>query len=338
MAQILVYAEAGAVPALLPRLTEAFDLSYPMQGYLGGVVYIGISLGAPIASGFFQKYSSKNVLMGALLFNAACVLFFALTPENWSYSLISCRFLMGATQSFLAIFTPVWVDVFANRKQQTQWFSWLQASTPVGVMVGYLLGYLAVWFKGSNDGKECFGNTIDCWRLPFITQAILTVPLCIRLIIISKAHLSIAGIRRRATHSRGQSLGNDDYVNAMMGDDDTMTHEGLSRVRADSAYLYGSQDARTWQQTCAAIWKILCTLTFSCTVLCLSALYFVVTSVQFWATDYLINGPQRYPAHIVMLCFIVTSATGPIAGVIFGGWSVDTIGKFFLFFYVSNIS
>ena len=31
MAQILVYAEAGAVPALLPDLTESFNLSYSMQ-------------------------------------------------------------------------------------------------------------------------------------------------------------------------------------------------------------------------------------------------------------------------------------------------------------------
>ena len=35
MAQILVYAEAGAVPALLPNLTESFNLSYSMQGFLG---------------------------------------------------------------------------------------------------------------------------------------------------------------------------------------------------------------------------------------------------------------------------------------------------------------
>lgn len=109
-----------------------------------------------------------------------------------------------------------------------------------------------------------------------------------------------------------------------------MTREGLSRARADSAYLYGAQSAmgRTWGQTFTAIWTILSTLTFTVTVLCLSSLYFVVTSVQFWATDYLINGPQRYHKDIVMLCFIITSATGPIAGVIFGGWTVDAIGGY----------
>ena len=329
MAQILVYAEAGAVPALLPRLTEGFHLSFSMQGMLGGIVYIGIALGAPIASFFFQQNSSKSVVMGALITNAIAVLCFSLTPEHWAYSLLFCRFMMGITQSFLAIFTPVWVDVFATRSQQTQWFSWLQASTPVGVMFGYLLGYVAVWLKANqvsnNDTGECFGNSINCWRLPFITQAVLTVPLCLRLLFISRKHLNIAGIRR-STRSRGPSLGNNDYLNALKNTESAMTNEGLSRMRADSAYLYGAQSIRTWSQTGKAIWKILTTLTFTATVLSLSALYFVVTSVQFWATDYLINGPNKYSAHTVMLCFIVTSATGPIAGVLFGGWVVDKIG------------
>ena len=327
MAQILVYAEAGAVPALLPNLTKSFNLSFAMQGFLGGIVYIGISIGAPLASSFFQKTSPKRVLMAALLINSIFVLFFALTPESWSYSLLACRFMMGISQSFLAIFTPVWVDVFATRSQQTQWFSWLQASTPVGIMFGYLLGFLANSIKSSNDNEECFGNRIDCWRLPFIAQAILTVPLCVKLAFIAKNNLNINGLRRT---TRGPSLGGDEYTQAMGYSEDGVTHEGLSRVRADSAFLYGAQAIyqRTWTQTFNAVCKILSTGTFTITVIALSSLYFVVTSVQFWATDYLINGPQKYPAHTVMLCFIVTSATGPIFGVIFGGWTADKIGGY----------
>eukprot|EP00943_MAST-04B_sp_MAST-4B-sp1_P009720 g9720.t1 len=329
MAQILVYAEAGAVPALLPNLTESFDLSYSMQGFLGGIVYIGISIGAPLASSFFQTTEAKNVLMAALLINGVFVLFFALPPENWSSSLLACRFMMGMSQSFLAIFTPVWVDVFATRSQQTQWFSWIQASTPVGIMFGYLLGFIANSLKLSNPNKEqCFGDRIDCWRLPFIAQAILTIPLCIKLALIPKKSLSINGMRRADT--RGPSLGDDDYAKAMGYSKEGITNEGLSRARADSAFLYGAAAAmqRTWSQTFNAICDILLTGTFTITILVLSSLYFVVTSVQFWATDYLINGPQRYPEKTVMLCFIVTSATGPIFGVLFGGWAVDKIGGY----------
>ena len=330
MAQILVYAEAGAVPALLPDFTAAFQLSFKMQGFLGGIVYIGISLGAPLAGYIFQKINSKRVLMGALSTNAVFVTFFAMTPESWSYSLLACRFGMGCTQSFLAIFTPVWVDVFATRNQQTQWFSWLQASTPVGIMLGYLLGYIAVWFKKNNGNEECFGDRLDCWRLPFLAQAAMTIPLCMRLAFISRRHLNINMVRRSSSRSHGPSMGTDEYNQTLGASEGALTGEGLSRVRADSAYLYGAQAAqeRSWSKTFSTIWGIISNLTFSSTVLALSALYFVVTSVQFWATDYLINGPQKYDKYIVMSCFIVTSATGPIAGVIFGGYFADKIGGY----------
>ena len=334
MAQILVYAEAGAVPALLPDFTAAFQLSFKMQGFLGGIVYIGISLGAPLAGYIFQKINSKRVLMGALSTNAVFVTFFAMTPESWSYSLLACRFGMGCTQSFLAIFTPVWVDVFATRSQQTQWFSWLQASTPVGIMLGYLLGYIAVWFKKNEEGgnEECFGDRLDCWRLPFLAQAAMTIPLCMRLAFISRRHLNIHMIvpstSSRSHHS--PSMGTDEYNQTLEASEGALTGEGLSRVRADSAYLYGAQAAqeRSWSKTFNAIWDITSNVTFSSTVLAISSLYFVVTCVQFWATDYLINGPQKYDKYIVMLCFIVTSATGPIAGVIFGGYLADKIGGY----------
>ena len=132
-AQVLVYAEAGAIPALLDRLSAAFSLTYYQQGLLGGVVYVGISLGAPFASFAYHKYEPKSVLMVSLLLNLISVIFFGLTPESWPLALTGARFLIGVTQSFLAIFCPVWVDVYASRSKQTQWFSGLQASVPIGI-------------------------------------------------------------------------------------------------------------------------------------------------------------------------------------------------------------
>jgi len=62
-------------------------------------------------------------------------------------------------------------------------------------------------------------------------------------------------------------------------------------------------------------------------VFSLSALYFVVTGIQYWATDYLeteLNGNKN----VVRLQFLFTSATAPVAGVIFGGWFVEWIGGY----------
>mmetsp|Transcript_5092 Transcript_5092/g.12342 ORF Transcript_5092/g.12342 Transcript_5092/m.12342 type:complete len:793 (-) Transcript_5092:104-2482(-) len=76
-----------------------------------------------------------------------------------------------------------------------------------------------------------------------------------------------------------------------------------------------------------AIWTLVTNVTYMSIVFSLSALYFVVTGIQYWATDYLeteLNGDEK----IVRLQFMLTSATAPVAGVIFGGWFVEFIGGY----------
>lgn len=65
-------------------------------------------------------------------------------------------------------------------------------------------------------------------------------------------------------------------------------------------------------------------------VLTLSTMYFVVTGIQFWVTKYLTNEDDGlgYPLVMVGIGFAVVSATSPVAGVIFGGKSVQRIGGY----------
>ena len=59
----------------------------------------------------------------------------------------------------------------------------------------------------------------------------------------------------------------------------------------------------------------------------LCALYFVVTGVQFWMTIYLVKVIKAdYGA--VLGAFAATSATGPVIGVVFGGWFIDRVGGY----------
>lgn len=145
LAQIVVYMEAGAVPALLQLLTLAFSLSFTEKGFLGGVVYLAISFAAPLASFLFSRYSAKRVLIVSLLLNNAMVILFALVPEHsdWRNVLIGIRALIGATQSFLAVYLPVWIDLFAPPEKVTRWSVTNRASTCGYGRVGGRLG--AVW-------------------------------------------------------------------------------------------------------------------------------------------------------------------------------------------------
>jgi len=76
-----------------------------------------------------------------------------------------------------------------------------------------------------------------------------------------------------------------------------------------------------------AVWMLVTNATYMSIVFSLSALYFVVTGIQYWATDYLeseLNGNEK----VVRGQFLLTSATAPVAGVIFGGWFVEYIGGY----------
>ena len=44
--------------------------------------------------------------------------------------------------------------------------------------------------------------------------------------------------------------------------------------------------------------------------------------LRYWATDYLITA-LKGEKHLVMISFVITAATGPVAGVFFGGWLID---------------
>ena len=96
VAQVFVYMEAGALPALLHELVHTyFQMDFSMQGLLGGVVYLAISAGAPVASYCFQNFNPKTTMAIALLLNNLATVSFALTPEHWPWTLIAARALIG---------------------------------------------------------------------------------------------------------------------------------------------------------------------------------------------------------------------------------------------------
>jgi len=63
------------------------------------------------------------------------------------------------------------------------------------------------------------------------------------------------------------------------------------------------------------------------TVFSLCALYFVVTGIQFWTTEFLI-AIYEVPRHVVVGAFAGTAATAPTLGVVLGGVSIDCVGGY----------
>lgn len=301
LAQIVMFAEAGAVPALLVQLTSSFKLTFPEQGYLGGIVYLGIAVGAPITSEFFKCLNPKNVLSMTLLINMVSLLSFGLVPSGWVGTLIGMRFLIGFTQATLSVYVPVWVDRFAPKEIATQWFSWLQITVPVGIMVGYVLGWVALGLQTAPDnGGLCLGGSVMCWRLPFFLQALLTIPVCCAIGSVPGENLDIEAVNRLRRHA-SQSDGSNGSP-------------GIPVISGVYAY-------------CCDVMAILRSFYFTTSVIVITSMYFVLMSIQYWATDYMIRG-RSYPEHTTMLLFVLVSGTAPILGAILGGVLVDRMGGF----------
>ena len=143
--------DVGAVPAVLESIKEEFSMDPWMQGLLGGLQYIGLTLTSLFAGLWLQKRDVKTVLNVSLLTNVACCSLFAMSPNQ--SALLLARAGIGASQTAIIVFAPVWVDQFAPSGSQTMWMSMLQAAVPVGVMLGYVCaGAMVNWIEGLDDG------------------------------------------------------------------------------------------------------------------------------------------------------------------------------------------
>ena len=72
---------------------------------------------------------------------------------------------------------PVWASAFGNSTQQALWMTYLMITSPLGVIIGYLLnGFL----------YEAYG-----WRLSFYIQTALLLPSLIGMIFIPNMYYYI---------------------------------------------------------------------------------------------------------------------------------------------------
>ena len=67
---------------------------------------------------------------------------------------------------------------------------------------------------------------------------------------------------------------------------------------------------------------------YTSTVFALCSLYFVVTALQLWVTAYLRLPPIAADLNKIVAAFGLTSATGPVLGVVLGGVVLDRIGGY----------
>ena len=222
---------------------------------------------------------------------------------------------MGVSGSFLVIYGPVWVNNHAPEESSTTWMGILQSTAAIGVMIGYLCAGLLVNF---------FSNGLS-WRFAIQIQGVAVIPLGIyfmnenRKFIevnqsedekleteINKSNSAKPSSRTQSKIKRGSRKTKTLRVNTI--ELDTIKTDDLTK------YLVEAKEV------------LLNSLYISVT-LALCSMYFIVTSIQFWLTAYLIDILNYQPITVLIL-FSVCSITAPLFGVIMGGTFADKYGGY----------
>lgn len=191
---------------MLLQLSESFEMGPGKQGLLGGVVYLSLGVGGPFAGYLLRKYEHKTVISCAVAANMFFTVIWAFTPIGETYStdmFIAVRFLMGLCQCVICVFLPLWTNENAPKETRTAWMSYLQASVPFGIMMGYIIA--SILTSISNKNNTCFG--LLCWRWSFLIEVMLLSPLYLGLYFIPKEDIAVcaAGTARASTESPNEN-------------------------------------------------------------------------------------------------------------------------------------
>lgn len=73
---------------------------------------------------------------------------------------------------------------------------------------------------------------------------------------------------------------------------------------------------------------IICNKVFLFSALALATLFFIITAVQYWGSDYMAQVFNVEDTNMILISFSVVCVTSPTFGVILGGWTISMIGGY----------
>lgn len=124
--------------------------------------YLGLSIATFVVPVLFNRYPINIILAVTCFFNGILSLSIALTS---SITLIyAARLGQGFCAAFGVIYGPIWINHFSPPEKTATWMGIVQASVPLGVMIGY--SGIAVIYTVTK-----FENS---WRIGFAFLFVLT--------------------------------------------------------------------------------------------------------------------------------------------------------------------
>ena len=325
---ILINCDHGAIPAGTKELKEAKNLSNIQLGTIGSLVYLGLIFGSISGGYIFSTYSSKWVIIISLISTCAFLYFFTVSDNYITMS--CCRVGCGFFQVFCYIYFPLWVDQYGVNNQQTIWLTFLQLGVPLGTMFGYVIEAFSI---------RKFNN----WKYAFYNQIFLILFTDIILIVTPDKFFSRNYRHSESTQEEIENefkdlqelfqtklsnstnnkyrLKNINFINALYN----------NKYGRPSLYSIFSMVDDTEEESNKNYMRIIINLLdnkkYIFTMLGISCMYFVVTGIQFWISDYM-QEVMNIPSNRVYIIFALVCISAPTLGVLLGGFFIQYLGGY----------
>jgi len=278
LSNIFVSFDHGSIPASTGEFHK-FIKSNQVIGLFGSLIYIGNIIGSLIFFYLINTIHRKTLLTFNLLFLSICLITFAILTK-YIFFLIINRILSGIFQSFITIYLPIWCNQFGIMNKKGMMISYGQLVVPIGVFFGYLIASIFI----SN-------NILGGWKFAFIIQSFMILILSIIFHNVPETYFdkNLHGIKE-----------NDNTI--FKGED---TNFSVSFFKIES-----NQNIK---DVLLAIYK---EKVFIYCVFALSSLYYVITGIQYWVSDYmenilLVEKQSERLGYFTLVCF-----TSPTSGVL----------------------
>ena len=325
---ILINLDHGAIPAGTTALKQENSLDNVQLGIIGSLVYLGLILGSISAGFIYSTYSSKWVLVLSLFFS--CLFLYLFTYADTGLGMAFCRVGCGFCQVFCYIYFPLWVDQFGVNNNQTIWLTFLQLGVPLGTMFGYVIEAFCI---------RKFNN----WKFAFYNQILLIIIADIILIVTPDKFFSRNYRHSESTQEEIQNEFNDlqelftsklatstnnkyrlkniNFINSIYN----------AKYGRPSLYSIFSMIDETEEEKSKNYINVIINLfhnkKYIFTMLGISCMYFVVTGIQFWISDYMQEVMGISPDKVYII-FALVCISAPTLGVLLGGLFIQYLGGY----------
>ena len=313
--------DTGVIPASLIEITKEINFNYSEQALIGSLVYLGLSFASLFVSMVFSKFGPSKVCSLILLLNCLSCFIFSLSSNK--IILFSMRFLMGATEAFIVIYGPVWVNNYSPLEYSTTWMGILHSCTVLGVVTGYVTASIIINFF----------SKLFSWRFAIQIQGFAEIFFALFFWFENDEYINVDVRKTISANDIELENKNNNNINQNINTY-TIPHGSSASFPRNSRMSKRKFNPRIDSIETSNIHgflfqtkQVLTTPLYVSITLGLCSIYFIVTGIQFWMTKYLIEILEAEPL-LVNIVFSVISITAPLFGVLVGGAFSDKYGGY----------